>query len=329
MGELVDGEWVDAPERGHDNQGFGEWVRDPRDYPAANYPAESGRYHLYISRACPWAHRTALVRRLKGLEDVLSMDIVDPVRRDDGWEFTATKQICTPDSVNGFDYLRGVYTAADPTYTGRVTVPVLYDTETDTIVNNESADIARMLDRAFETQATRDVDLYPEQKQAEIDAIIGDIHSDINLGVYRAGFADSQTEYERAVSELFEALERWDDLLGSRRFLAGDELTLADVFLFPTLYRFDAVYHTHFKCTIRRLVDFDHLWPYARELYQLHGVRETCVMDHVKEHYYRSHEDINPTGFVPVGPDSDWSAPHDRDRLGGTLPEPVTSITRS
>lgn len=320
MGKLVDGEWVDAPERGHDDQGFTEQIRNPIDHPTAKHPAEPGRYHLYISRACPWAHRTALVRQLKGLDDVLSMDIVDPVRRDDGWEFTPSKQLCTPDSVNGFDYLRDVYTAADPTYTGRVTVPVLYDTKTDTIVNNESADIARMLDRAFEAEATRDVDLYPESKREEIDAIVEDIHSQINLGVYKAGFADSQSEYESAVNELFDALEQWDGVLENRRFLAGDEITLADVFIFPTLYRFDAVYHTHFKCNIQRLVDFENLWPYARELYQLPGVRETCVMNHVKDHYYRSHEDINPTGLVPVGPDGDWSASHDRDRLDEKLP---------
>jgi putative glutathione S-transferase len=329
MGKLVDGEWVEAPERGHDDQGFDDWVRDPEDDPGTTYPAEPDRYHLYISRACPWAHRAALVRRLKGLEDVISMDIVDPVRRDDGWEFTPSKQIPTPDSVNGSDYLREVYTTADPTYTGRVTVPVLYDTETDTIVNNESADIARMLDRAFEAQATRDIDLYPEPKREEMDAIIENVHDRINLGVYKAGFADSQSEYESAVNELFDALEEWDGVLENRRFLAGDELTLADVFLFPTLYRFDAVYHTHFKCNVRRLVDFDYLWPYARELYQLPEVRDTCVMDHVKDHYYRSHEDINPTGFVPVGPDTDWSKPHDRDERGGIPSDVSSSISTS
>jgi putative glutathione S-transferase len=198
--------------------------------------------------------------------------------------------------------------------------PVLYDTETDTIVNNESADIARMLDRAFQAQATHDVDLCPGPKREEIDAIIEDIHSQINLGVYKAGFADSQTEYERAVSNLFDALEQWDGVLENRRFLAGDKLTLADVFLFPTLYRFDAVYHTHFKCNVRRIVDFENFWAYARELYQLPGVQKTCVMDHVKAHYYRSHEEINPTGLVPAGPDVDWSASHDRDRLNGELP---------
>ena len=316
MGKLVDGEWVVAPERGHDEQGFDAWIGSTDGDGEPVYPAEPNRYHLYISRACPWAHRTALTRRLKGLKDVISIDVVDPVRRNDGWEFTPTKDNCTPDSVNGFEYLREVYTQADPTYTGRVTVPVLYDTERDTIVNNESADIARILDDAFDEYATRDIDLYPTQKQEEIDAIIEQIHEDINVGVYKAGFADTQEEYGTAVRHLFDALEQWDSVLGERRFLAGDELTLADVFLFPTLYRFDAVYHTHFKCNLKRLVDFENLWPYAREIYHVPGVQATCNMDHVKAHYYRSHEDINPTGFVPVGPAADWSAPHNRARLG-------------
>jgi len=318
MGKLVDGDWVAKPVRGHDDQGFDGWVGNSDDRGDAEFPAEAGRYHLYISRACPWAHRAALTRRLNGLEEVISMDIVDPVRRDDGWEFTPSKQHCTPDSVNGVSYLREVYTEADPSYTGRVTVPVLYDTETETIVNNESADIARMLDGAFDEFTTRDVDLYPANKRAEIDAIADSIHESINLGVYKAGFADTQSEYETAVRDLFVALEQWDDVLGERRYLAGDELTLADVFLFPTLYRFDSVYYTHFKCNVRRLTDFENLWPYARDVYQRSGVARTCNMDHVKKHYYRSHEDLNPTGFVPVGPDADWTAPHGRPRSDGS-----------
>ncbi|MBX0324364.1 glutathione S-transferase family protein [Halomicroarcula sp. F13] len=318
MGKLIEGEWITAPERGHDSQGFDDWIRDPSEHPEAKYVAEPDRYHLYISRACPWAHRAALVRTLKGLDDVISVDIVDPVRRDDGWEFTPSKDGCTPDSVHGFEYLRDVYTSADPAYTGRVTVPVLYDTETETIVNNESADIARMLDQAFGSASSHDIELYPEAKQDQIDSIIGEIHDKINLGVYEAGFAENQVEYERAVDTLFEGLERWDDVLQDQRFLAGDQLTLADIFLFPTLFRFDLVYYTHFKCNVQRLVDFENLWPYARDIYQHPSVQETCVAEHVKDHYYRSHEDINPTGFVPVGPDIDWPAAHDRDRLGGT-----------
>ena len=318
MGKLVDGEWIAKPARGHDDQGFDGWIGHTDGESDAEFPVEADRYHLYISRACPWAHRAALTRRLKGLEEVISMDIVDPVRKDDGWEFTPSKQHCTPDSVNGVPHLRDVYTQADPSYTGRVTVPVLYDTETETIVNNESADIARMLDTAFDELATDDTTLYPANQRAEIDAIIDSIHEEINLGVYKAGFADTQAEYESAVRDLFEALEQWDDVLGERRFLAGGELTLADVFLFPTLYRFDSVYYTHFKCNSNRLVDFENLWPYAREIYQRSGVEETCNMDHVKAHYYRSHEDLNPTGFVPVGPDADWTAPHSRNRQTGS-----------
>jgi putative glutathione S-transferase len=317
MGKLVDGDWVAKPARGHDDQGFGGWIGKSDDRGDAAFPVEAGRYHLYISRACPWAHRAALTRRLNGLQEVISMDVVDPVRRDDGWEFTPSKQHCTPDSVNGVSYLRDVYTGADPSYTGRVTVPVLYDRKTETIVNDESADIARILDAAFDEFSTRDVDLYPANKRAEIDAIVDSIHENINLGVYEAGFADTQAEYEAAVQDLFTSLEQWDDVLGERRFLAGDELTLADVFLFPTLYRFDSVYYTHFKCNARRLVDFENLWPYARDIYQRSEVARTCNMDHLKAHYYRSHEDLNPTGFVPVGPDEDWSAPHGRTGSAG------------
>jgi putative glutathione S-transferase len=189
---------------------------------------------------------------------------------------------------------------------------VLSDTETGTIVNEESADIARMLATEFDHLADDDVDLYPEARRDEIDAVVQDIHASVNTGVYRAGFADSQAAYETAVRGLFDALERWDDRLATHRYAAGDRLTLADVFLFPTLYRFDTVYHTHFKCAVRRLVDFDHLWDYARDVYQTPGVAETCDVDHVKAHYYRSHDDINPTGFVPVGPDLDWTAPVQR-----------------
>lgn len=315
MGKLVNGEWDPSPARGHDQEdSFDGWVEPPQNDSAA-HPAAQGRYHLYISRACPWAHRAALVRRLKGLEDVISVDVVDPVREDDGWEFTPEKDNCTPDRVTGAQYLRDVYTNSDPLYTGRVTVPVLYDTTADTIVNNESADIARMLNRAFDEFGDRNVELYPKEHRDEIDDVANQIHQDVNLGVYRAGFADSQEAYEEAVQDLFEAMEHWDRVLDDRRFLVGDIVTLADVFLFPTLFRFDAVYHTHFKCTVKRLVDFENLWDYARDIYQLPRVAETCNIDHVKAHYYRSHEDLNPTGFVPVGPELDWSRPTAREEL--------------
>lgn len=322
MGHLVDGEWRSERHRVRDDgdRFDGRIEPDGADSRTA-FPAAADRYHLYVSRACPWAHRTTLVRRLKGLEDVVSLDVVDPVRADDGWEFSPSKDGCTADSENGTSYLRDVYTRADPEYTGRVTVPVLWDRRRETIVDDESAEIARMLDGAFDDYATRDVDLSPRDRRDEIDSIVEAVHEDVNLAVYRAGFADSQREYERAVRGLFEALDDWDAVLGERRFLAGDRLTLADVFVFPTLYRFDAVYYTHFGCNLRRLVDYDNLWPYARELFGLPGVAATCDESHVKAHYYRSHQDLNPSGIVPAGPDADWTAPHDRERLGGALPD--------
>jgi putative glutathione S-transferase len=310
MGVLDDGEWqpdADRDEYGHD-------VFDDRieDDPDAEFPPEAGRYHLYISRACPWAHRAALTRRLVGLEDVISMDVTDPVRHDQGWEFSPEKAGCTPESLHDFDKLYELFQQADPTYTGPVTVPVLFDRETGTIVAEESADVARMLATEFEEYATTDHSLYPASSRDQIDDAIDDIHASINTAVYRAGFADTQAAYETAVDELFEAMARWDGTLGTRRYVVGDQLTLADLFLFPTLYRFDAVYHTHFKCNRQRLVDFENLWAYARDIYQTEGVADTCNMEHVKAHYYRSHDDINPTGFVPVGPDLDWDAPAER-----------------
>ena len=313
MGLLHNGEWEpDATRDQYEHDTFEDRIENSRD---ANFPAEADRYHLYISRACPWAHRAALTRRLPGLEDVISVDVVDPVRHDQGWEFSPEKANCTPDSVHDHDTLYEVFQEADPGYTGRVTVPILYDRKTDTIVHEESAEIARMLATEFDHHASESLDLYPSSIRDDIDEAIEDIHSSINTGVYRAGFADSQESYETAVQELFDGMERWDEILSNRRYVVGDRLTLADVFLFPTLYRFDAVYHTHFKCNVRRLIDFDHLWNYARDIYQTPGVSETCNMDHVKAHYYRSHDDINPTGFVPVGPELDWTASHKRNEL--------------
>lgn len=313
MGLLHDGKWEpDATHDQYDHDTFDDRIENSGD---AKFPAEASRYHLYISRACPWAHRAALTRRLLGLEDAVSVDVVDPVRHDQGWEFSPEKANCTSDSVHGHDTLYEVFQEADPNYTGRVTVPILYDRKTDSIVHEESVEIARMLATEFDHHASEPLDLYPASMRERIDDAIEDIHASINTGVYRAGFADSQAAYETAVQELFDAMARWDETLSTRRYVVGDHLTLADVFLFPTLYRFDAVYHTHFKCNVRRLIDFDHLWDYARDIYQTPGVAETCNMDHVKAHYYRSHDDINPTGFVPVGPELDWSASHDRNEL--------------
>ncbi|SDY39328.1 glutathione S-transferase family protein [Halopenitus persicus] len=315
MGLLHNGEWEpDATRDQYDHDAFDDRVENFED---ANFPAEADRYHLYISRACPWAHRAALTRRLLGLEDTISVDVVDPVRHDQGWEFSPEKAHCTPDSVHGHDTLYEVFQEADPGYTGRVTVPILYDRKTETIVHEESAKIARMLATEFNHHTSESLDLYPSSMQDDVDDAIEDVHSSINTGVYRAGFADSQESYETAVQELFNGMERLDEILSTRRYVIGDRLTLADVFLFPTLYRFDAVYYTHFKCNVRRLIDFDHLWDYARDIYQTKGVPETCNMDHVKAHYYRSHDEINPTGFVPVGPKRDWTDSHNRNELSG------------
>jgi putative glutathione S-transferase len=298
--------------------GFRDWVRDD---PEAGFQPASGRYHLYVSYACPWAHGTLLVRKLKGLEDAVTVDVVDPYREGAGWQFTPEKDGCTADSVNGFDHLASVYWAARPGTTERPSVPVLWDRQQGTIVNNESIEVMRMLDGAFDEQATLDVDLYPEGYREDVDRVVEDIYDPVNNGVYRAGFAGSQAAYDEAVTDLFGTLDHYDDVLADQRYLAGDRLTLADLRLFPTLVRFDEVYHTHFKCNRRRIVDYEHLWPYVRDLYQTPGVAETVDMDHIKHHYYRTHPDVNPKRIVPVGPDPDFEAPHDRNELPGGPPE--------
>jgi putative glutathione S-transferase len=327
MGRLIDGEWhTDAETIDHEDDG--EFDREEtqfrdtvRDDPGATHQPAAGRYHLYVSYACPWAHRTLLTRALMDLEDAISVDVVHPHRIDQGWEFGQHRDGCTPDTIHGSGYLREVYTAADPGYTGRVTVPVLWDREEETIVNNESEEIIKMLADAFGDIGTNAVDLYPTGQREAIDDVIGDIYPSINNGVYRAGFAGSQSAYDAAVTELFDALDHWNDHLAENRYLLGADLTLADVCLFTTLYRFDEVYHTHFKCNRREITDYDHLWGYLRELYQLPGVAATCRMDHVKEHYYRSHEDLNPGGLIPTGPDPGFETPHGRDELAGGPPD--------
>ena len=325
MNMLVDGEWTaDAYESTDED---GEFDRQETSFrnrietnSGAEFPAEPGRYHLYVSYACPWAHRTLVTRALRGLDDAISVDVVDPYRAADGWQFTPGKAGTTPDTANGFDYLRETYVEADPEFTGRVTVPVLWDTQKETIVNNESAEVMRMLDTAFEAYAN-DATLYPEGYREQIDETIDAIYDPINNGVYRAGFAGTQEAYENAVSDLFDALDRWEDVLSEQRYLCGDALTEADVCLFTTLIRFDDVYHTHFKCNVRKISEYPNLWNYLKELYQLPGVAETVNMDHIREHYYRTHPDVNPKGIVAVGPDHDFSAEHDRDRLPGGPPQ--------
>jgi len=325
MNMLVDGEWRTDVEPATDEDG--EFVRQEtvfrdriRDDPDARFQPAGDRYHLYVSYACPWAHRTLLVRALKGLEDAISVDVVDPHREDDGWQFTPERDGCTPDTVNGSEYLREVYQAADPDVTCRVSVPVLWDTEEGTIVNNESKEILRMLDTEMDDLATRDVDLYPEGYRDEVDRIIEDIYEPINNGVYRAGFATSQSAYDEAIDDLFAALSRWDAILGRQRYLAGDRLTEADVCMFTTLIRFDHVYHTHFMCNVEAIHEYDNLWPYLRDLYQTAGVAETVRLDHIKEHYYTTHPDVTPSRIVARGPDLDFGAPHDRDELPGGPP---------
>ncbi|WP_324663666.1 glutathione S-transferase family protein [Haloarcula sediminis] len=326
MNMLVDGEWrTDAYKTTNED---GEFDRQEtsfrnriRDDPDARFQPEAGRYHLYVSKACPWAHRTLLVRALKGLEDAISVDVVDPFRDEGGWQFTSDKDGCTEDSLYGSEYLRELYVEADPDMTGRVTVPVLWDKQEETIVNNESKEILRMLDTAFDDVASHDVDLYPEGYREEIDRIIEDIYEPINNGVYRSGFADTQQAYDNAVSELFDALDHWDQVLEDQRYLAGDRLTEADICMFTTLVRFDEVYHTHFMCNHKLIREYDNLWPYLRDLYQTPGVAETVNMDHIKEHYYTTHPDVSPKRIVPTGPDPDFEAAHDRDELPGDRPE--------
>ncbi len=331
MNMLVDGEWrTDAYETTNEDGEFERQSTTFRDEivddPDAQFPAEAGRYHLYVSKACPWAHRTLLVRALKGLEDAITVDVVDPYRDEGGWQFTPEKDGCTPDSINGFDYLREAYVAADPDATCRVTVPVLWDKKEDTIVNNESEEILRMLDTEMDRVADRDVDLYPDGYQDEIDEIIDEIYEPINNGVYRAGFASSQAAYDEAVEDLFAALDHWDSVLGDQRYLAGDRLTEADICMFTTLVRFDQVYHTHFMCNRQHVQEYDNLWPYLRDLYQTPSVAETVDMAHIKEHYYTTHPDVNPSGIVAAGPDLDFEADHDRDEMGGSPPEDLLPL---
>ncbi|MEY2493753.1 MAG: glutathionyl-hydroquinone reductase [Verrucomicrobiota bacterium] len=291
---------------------FRDWVRHDRSTP---YKPERGRYHLYVSFACPWAHRTIILRKLKGLEDAIGMTVVDPVRDERGWAFRNGPGH-SEDPVNGFEFLSQAYGATNPIYRGRVTVPVLWDKQSKRIVSNSDDDLLRMLNSEFSEFAKNDYDFYPADLRREIDALNKVVYERVNNGVYLAGFATQQRPYERAAKKLFETLDELDSRLASRRYLLGQRMTEADWRLFPTLIRFDAVYHGHFKCNLRRIVDYPHLWPYLRDLYQYDGVAETVNFDHIKRHYYMTHHEINPTRIVPIGPALDLSAPHGRDLLG-------------
>jgi putative glutathione S-transferase len=319
-GMLVEGEWKTERER-EDSEG--RFVRSEttfRDRVRADgssaFPAEADRYHLYISWACPWAHRAAIMRSLKGLEGAISLSSVEPYMGEDGWAFSNGSGAFS-DPLYGAGYLRDVYTRADPNYTGRVTTPVLWDKREETIVSNESREIMKMLDLEFEGLATRDASFYPEDLREEIEGTLDELYDAVNNGVYRAGFATKQAAYDEAVTGLFDALDRWEETLGLRRYLCGERITEADWAFFPTLVRFDPVYHGHFKCNLRRVVDYSNLWGYLRDLYQQPGVAETVDLDHIKRHYYGSHRSLNPTGIVPKGPIIHLTEPHLRDSLSG------------
>ena len=290
---------------------FRDWVRADR---AAEYPAEAGRYHLYVSLACPWAHRTIIGRLLKRLEQVVGMTVVDPIRDERGWAFREGPGH-TADPVNGFRYLSEAYRASDPGFRGRVTVPVLWDKKRGRIVNNSEEDILRMFNSAFDAFTDSRLDLYPEALRPEIDRVNALIYANVNDGVYRAGFAATQAAYAAAARRLFETLDQLEGCLSRRRYLVGDRPTEADWRLFPTLIRFDAVYHGHFKCNIRRIVDYPSLYSYLRELYQHDRIAETVNFDHIKRHYYMTHTEINPTRIVPIGPALDLNTPHGREGL--------------
>ncbi len=285
---------------------FRNFVSDDGSTP---FPLTAGRYHLYVARACPWAHRTLIGRRLMGLEDAIAVSFLDPLRDDRGWKFSGDGYV---DPLNGWRYLAEAYAAADPAYDARVTVPVLWDKELGTIVNNESEDILRMLGTVFAPLAAHPVQLYPERLRDEIDALNQHIYDDVNNGVYRSGFAARQSAYEEAVAALFRTLDELDARLGDRRFLFGAEPVETDWRLFTTLVRFDAVYQIHFKCSLRKLVEYANLWPYARDLYQWPGVAETVDFDEIRAHYYRTHPMINPSGLVAVQPAASFVEPPGR-----------------
>jgi glutathionyl-hydroquinone reductase len=319
MGKLVRGVWHDEWYDTKSTQGA--FVRGESSFRdrvtrdgSSGFKAEPGRYHLYVSLACPWACRTLIFRKLKKLEDSVSISIVDPLMGEKGWVFSDFPG-CIPDTVNGFSYLHQVYTAAKADYTGRVTVPVLLDKQTRKIVCNESAEILRMLNAEFDQFADPAVDFYPAPLRAEIDALNTVIYDTVNNGVYKAGFATAQAAYEKAFDALFATLDELEKRLARRRYLVGGRITEADWRLFTTLVRFDAVYVSHFKCNLRRLVDYANLWGYTRDLYQVSGVAETVNLEHIKRHYFMSHPTINPTRIVPKGPALDFSAAHQREML--------------
>jgi glutathionyl-hydroquinone reductase len=318
LGKLVNGQWTTQwTERNEQGQfqrmptNFRQWITADG---SGDFPVVSGRYHLYISLGCPWAHRTALLWKLKGLEEMVSISIVDPVISEQGWQFSDYPGTVR-DPLYQADYLWQIYVKSDSNYTGRVTVPVLWDKQTEQIVNNESRQIIQMFNSAFDGLGAKGIDFYPPALRGEIDRVLDSIYQPINNGVYRSGFASSQAAYDEAVTELFQALDNWEQLLGQQRYLVGNQLTLADWCLFTTLFRFDLAYYGLFKCNVRRLVDYPHLWNYCRELYQYPAVQSVCSVDHVKRLYYAGLPELNPTRIVPQGPRIDFGIPHTRQAI--------------
>lgn len=323
MGKLIEGVWHDVWYDTDKNKGrfersesqFRNWITpDGRPGPTGDggFAAEPDRYHLYVSLACPWAHRTLILRRLKGLERLIPVSVVHPLMAEHGWTFDTGVEGSTGDSLYGHDYLHQLYTQADARYSGRVTVPVLWDKQRQTIVSNESADIIRMFNSAFDNAGATDGDYYPAVLREEIDALNRTIYDHINNGVYKAGFATSQKAYDEAITPLFDTLGELDQRLGQQRWLLGDRLTEADIRLWTTLVRFDAVYHTHFKCDRHRIADYHNLYGFLRDLYQQPGMADTVNMAHIRHHYFCSHATINPHGIISTGPQQDWWQPHHR-----------------
>ncbi|WLI14684.1 MULTISPECIES: glutathione S-transferase family protein [Pseudomonas] len=326
MGLLVEGRWQDQWYESSKDGAFQREQAQRRNWLTADgkpgptgvggFAAEAGRYHLYVSLACPWAHRTLILRKLKGLESLIDVSVVSWLMLENGWTFDKNLG-STGDKLDHFNFMHQRYTADTANYTGRVTVPVLWDKQTNRIVNNESAEIIRMFNSAFDELTGNDLDFYPAPLRTEIDALNERIYPAVNNGVYRAGFATSQQAYEEAFDELFGELDRLEQLLGANRYLTGEYLTEADIRLFTTMIRFDAVYFGHFKCNLRRIADYPNLSNWLREIYQWPGIAETVSFEHIKNHYYGSHKTINPTGIVPKGPAQDFTAAHDRARLSG------------
>ncbi|MDJ1017322.1 MAG: glutathione S-transferase family protein [Paracoccaceae bacterium] len=324
MGQLVDGVWHDVWYDTKTSGGkfvrstakFRNWITPdgaPGPSGEGGFEAEAGRYHLYVSYACPWAHRTLIFRKLKGLEDLITISVVHPDMLSEGWTFSVDFEGATGDTLYGLPFARDIYLKADPTISGRVTVPILWDKKRETIVSNESSEIIRMFNSAFDHITGNSEDYWPAHMRDEIEEMNARIYSTLNNGVYKSGFATTQAAYDEAVTALFETMDWLEDRLTRNRYLMGDRITEADWRLAVTLFRFDLVYNLHFKCNRARVVDYPNLWAYTRELYQWSGVAETVVFDHFVRHYHYSHESINPHRIIPINPDIDWNAPHGRE----------------